>query len=81
MDTLLLVFRTVQNTGETHTSRPRGRSPRFTAQCESAEHFPRSRLEHETQRRDERVDSAADVLQINEQNVKGIHHLGRRASA
>jgi hypothetical protein len=42
---------------------------------------PRRRLEHVTQRPDERVDSAADVLQINEQNVKGIHHVGRRPSA
>ena len=38
----------------------------------------RSRLEHVTQRSDERVDSAADVLQIDEQNVKGIHHFRRR---
>jgi hypothetical protein len=66
---------------ETHASRPRGRSRRFTAQCESAERFSRSRLEHVTQRRDKRVDSAADVLQINEQNLKGIHHVERRPSA
>ncbi len=38
----------------------------------------RSRLEHVTQRGDERVDSAPDVLQINEQNVEAIHHFGGR---
>ena len=38
----------------------------------------RSRLEHVAQRGDERVDSAPDVLQIDEQNVEGIHHFGRR---
>ena len=35
----------------------------------------RCRLEHVTQRGDECVDSAPEVLKINEQNVKGIHHL------
>ena len=40
----------------------------------------RSRLEHVTQRGDERVDSAPDVLQVNEQNVKGIHHFRRRTA-
>ena len=38
----------------------------------------RSRLEHVAERRHERVDSAPHVLQINQQHVEGIHHVGRR---
>src|SRR4051812_34263224 len=37
-------------------------------------------LEHIAQRRDEGVDAATDVLQIDQQHVERIHHLCRRAA-
>jgi hypothetical protein len=37
---------------------------------------PRRLLEYITQRRDEGVDAATDVLQIDQQNVERVHHGG-----
>jgi hypothetical protein len=36
-------------------------------------------LEHVAQRRNERVDAAADVLQIDEQHIERAHHWARRS--
>ena len=39
---------------------------------------PRGRLEHVAQRRDERVDARAEVLQVDQQHVERLHHRRRR---
>jgi hypothetical protein len=38
------------------------------------------RLEHVTQGRNERVDPATEVLQIDQQNIETVHHRHRRAA-
>ena len=40
----------------------------------------RSGFEHIAQRGDEGVDAAAEVLQIDQQHVEGVHHRARRAA-